>query len=208
MLRILSALSLVMTIAAWVALFVGARIALIALIATTGPVIAVWSLFYMAEYRRLERGEPSLLGAAQASLLAGGKRRVAIPVLGAIVGVLGPVVGITTGVWFQRLSESTIFWLWLALLTPLSLLVCLQSLGTSQRLAAAPLTDEMLEQIRGRAAFRTLVFENVLLVACIVGTGIAKCPREVTYTVFYGLLLAGVVHFVVSYQRECRRMVA
>lgn len=207
MLLLLSLLSVLMTAAGWLALFMEARLVTIGVVASTGPIIAIWSLFYTAECRRLQRGEPSPLSPVGAALTGGTALGIAIAILSVTVAVLGPIVGLT-GIWHKKLPEITPLLLWLAVLTPWSLLALLQSLGASSGSEDVRVTDEMMAQIQGKAAFRALVAENALLLACIIATGIAECSREITFTAFYALMPFGVFYYIGSCHRQCRRMVA
>ena len=207
MLLLLSLLAVLMTVAGWLGMLMEARLVAICVVGLTGPVIAIWSLFYTAECRRLQRSEPSLLSPVRTSLMGGTTLGAAIAILSVTVAVLGPIVGLT-GIWHKKLPESIPLLLWLALLTPMSLLALLQSLGAKSSAEDVPVTDEMMAQIQGKAAFRTLVVENALLLACIIGTGIAGCSREVTFTAFYAIIPFGIFYYIGSCHRQCRRMVA
>ena len=199
----LSVLAVLIAMAAWVALLAHARAVLIILIASTGPVIALWSVFFRAEWRRL--GKPMLSGWLGSRSTVGRRKAAIIGALSVTVGVLGPIVGLT-GIWHERLAESTVLLLFVIISTPWSVLNLLCSLSLTARPAGRQLTDEMMEQLKGKAAFRTLIFQNILLMACIVVTGMARCSTEITLTAFYALFMAGIVFFVFSYNWEWRRM--
>ena len=201
----LSVLAVLMIVAAWVAMLAHAPKALIMLIAFTGPVMALWTLFFMWKWRRL--GKPVLFSWRGRSSMVANWKAAVIGALSIAVGVLGPVVGLT-GIWHERFSEPTELLLPLIVLTPWSVLNLLYSLSLTARPTGRPLTDEMMEQLKGKAAFRTLAFQNALLMACIMVTGVTRCSLAVALTVFYVLFLAGMAFFVISYSREWRRMAA
>jgi hypothetical protein len=75
--------------------------------------------------------------------------------------------------------------------------------------AVAPqLSDEMMEQLKGKAAATAYHFISLMLIACVVLTGLWNCSREVMATVFMAIWLASVVVFRISYSRERRKMLA
>ena len=207
MLRFISALAVVMTAAGWCAVAANARATQIILVALTGPVVALWTVFYMVERRRVERGESSMVFSVELAAQAGPKRAAVIRRLGVAVGVISPVFGLL-GIWHAEVSGSMALVLWLLMLTPMSMMICLASFATTRRTPAPHLDDEMMEQIRGRAAMKTLMVENVLMMACIVAAGVASLSLRATLTLFYILFLVGIAHFSLSCQRELRKMVA
>jgi len=207
MIRFLSVLAVVMSAAGWVALLAGARSVMICLIAWTGPVIALWTPFFMAKLRRL--GNPPLMDPLEPRTIIRGRRASLIRALGITGAVLGPALGFY-GFWFwkvPRLMPVTIL-LFLVLLTLISCYILLLSVSVTARPITPQLSDEMMEQLKGKAAVSAFQFMSILFIPCVVLAGVWNCSREVMATVLMALWLASQLVFKISYYRERRKMVA
>jgi hypothetical protein len=207
MIRFLSVLAVATSAAAWIALIVGARVVMICLTACIGPVIGLWTPFFMVKLRRL--GNPPLMDPLEPRSIITGRRALLIRTLGIAVAVLGPALAFY-GIWFTRLPSlrQAICLLTLVLLTLWAVDTLLLSLSISVLPVTPQLPDEMLEQLQGRAARMALWVENVLLILCVVLTGFFNCSREVMATVFMALFLVGMSVFMIGYERGRRKMVA